>query len=158
MSRAYREVFGDTIISKADMRVFCQRPGRMDGDGKPLYVTDQSRKAECDVNNIIARYDRTGLITNVSKFEGRFGDMSGVDFKMLQDQVAGAATMFEQLPSHIRKKFKNDPAELLAFMDNPDNREEAIKLGMIREDWTEETDGLGEHVEEGDNVSKDKAA
>jgi len=39
-------------------------------------------------------------------------------------------------------------------MEHEENREEAIKLGLINSNWTDETDGLGEHVEIGDNVEK----
>ena len=49
----------------------------------------------------------------------------------------------------------NMEGELLHFMENPENRQEAIELGLINQAWTEETDGLGEHVKEGDNIKKE---
>lgn len=41
-------------------------------------------------------------------------------------------------------------------MEDPSNRDEAIELGLIDKNWTENTDGLGEHVPEGQNVKKQK--
>jgi len=137
-----------------DMRIFCQRPGKTNEDGTPLYFTEQSHKRECDVNYIIQKYDKTGLISHISRFEGKFGDMTGLEFKAIQDKIANAQSMFNALPSEVRNKFNNDPSALLSFMDDPENRDEAIELGLIRNTWTEETDGLGEHVKLGENIKK----
>jgi len=41
------------------------------------------------------------------------------------------ANAFSQMPSAIRKRFNNDPAELIKFVLDPKNREEAIKIGLI---------------------------
>ncbi len=154
MSKAFREQFGNSVISREDMRIWCQRPGSVDKNGDIVYFTEQSHKNMCDVNNIIKKYDKTGLIAHLSKMEARFGDMTGLEFKEAQDQIILAKNMFAQLPPEIRKKFENDPAKLLEFMEDPNNRQEAIKLGMIKQSWTEETDGLGEHVLDGENVEK----
>lgn len=154
MSKKYREKYGNRQVSKADFRKFCQRPGRSDEDGNPIYTTEQHHKRECDINEIINKYDKKGIISHVSKFEGRFGDMTGADFQSMQNQVATAKSMFEALPQNIKKEFDQSPAKLLEFMEDPGNREKAIELGLINENWTPETDGLGEHVPEGGNVSE----
>lgn len=157
MSLEYREATGKTYKSKTTiaMRQQCQRPGKKDEKGNILYFTEQHHKNECDVNQIIKKYDRTGLIMHVSNFEHKFGDMTGDDFKKAQDMIANAKSSFESLPSNIRKEFKNDPSELLKFMENPGNRDKAIELGLIDPGWTEATDGIGEHVKIGENVKAD---
>lgn len=134
-----------------EMREYCKRPGTVDDQGNIVYFTEQHHKKECDVNFIIAKYDKEGIIKHVSRFEAKFGDMTGVDFKEMQDTVAKAKTSFNNLPANLRKRFGNSPEGLLSFMENPANRQEAIKLGIIRSDWTEATDGIGEHVKEGEN-------
>jgi hypothetical protein len=154
MSKAYVEEFGSKKATKKQMREFSKRPGKVDAQGNIVYMTEQAHKHECDVNHIVKKYDKHGLISHVSKFEAKFGDLSGTDFKSMYDKVTNAISMFQELPSGIRNRFDNSPAELLRFMDNPDNREEAIDLGIIRGDWTEATDGLGEHVPEGGNVTE----
>jgi len=63
------------------MRKYSQRPGLVDSEGNIQYTTEQFHKKECDVNLIIQKYDKTGLIDHVSKFEANFGDMTGQDFK-----------------------------------------------------------------------------
>ena len=150
MSREYREKnrIEMDVVTSPEMRFFCSRPGRVDGDGNPLYTTEQSHKKECDVNEIIKKYDRTGLINHVAKFEAKFGDLRGVDFKNAMDLVTRSQAMFDGLPSEIRSRFNNSPQFLLQFMEDPKNRPEAIELGLISPEWTEDTDGLGEHIKD----------
>lgn len=145
MSIAFREKYGTEKVDKAEMRKWCQRPGKYDANG-PIYFTEQTHKKECDINYIIKKYDKTGLISHVSQFEAKFGDLTGQDFKTMQDTVASAKSSFEVLPSEIRKQFDNSPEKLLTFMEDPENRDKAIELGLINKHWTAETDGLGEHV------------
>lgn len=157
MSKEYRENYvneEEDSITSYEMREHCQRPGKIDKDGNVEYFTEQSHKSECDVNKIIRKYDKNGLINHVSKIEAQFGDVSGIEFKSAQDKVIAAKAMFNELPSDIRKRFENNPASLLTFMDDADNRQEAIELGIINPDWTEATDGMGEHVKAGENVKK----
>lgn len=139
---------------KVDMRVWCQRPGKRDIDGNPMYFTEQHHKKECDVNHIIMKYDKSGLITHVQTIEARYGDVTGVDFRKAQDLYLNAQAMFEALPAEIRKRFKNDAGEYLEFMDDESNRDEAIKLGLIREEFAEDSDGIGEHVKSADDYKE----
>lgn len=92
--------------------------------------TKQSFKAECDINTIMARYMKTGLLEHVRADVAQYLDVTGADYQDAQNLVAGAKSMFHSLPSHIRSKFENDPAQLLAFMENPANAAEAVKLGL----------------------------
>ena len=156
MSKAYRELTKteSNPTTTKEMREHCKRPGTMDENGNPIYFTEQAHKDICNVNNIIKKYDKTGIITHVSQFEAQYGDMTGMDFKQAQDLVLGAQKKFDELPSKIRKYFDNTPEKLLEFMENPDNREKAIELGLINPNWTELTDGLGEHIKIGENEKK----
>lgn len=129
-----------------DMRVWCQRPGKKDKDGNIIYFTEQHHKKECDVNAIISKYDKTGLIMHVQTMEAKYGDVSGADFRAAQDLFLRAQSMFDAMPAEIKKRFNQNAGQFLEFMENPDNREEAIELGLIRGDQRAEYDGLGEHV------------
>lgn len=157
MGELYREATGEEGIPTTDplLREVFQQPGAIDKDtGLPAYFTEQSHKDATDINKIIAKFDKTGLITHVSKFEAHFGDLQAIDFKEAQDLVNNSMKMFNELPSKIRDRFENSPENLLAFMADPLNRDEAIELGIISSTWTEATDGLGEHVPEGGNIEK----
>ena len=153
MSKEYREKTGSEMerFTNEDMRLHCQRPGKYDENGKPIYTTEQHHKKECDINLIIDKYDKHGVIKHITAFEAQFGDLSGMDFKEMQDKIANAKTQFNDLPWQIRERFNNNPQFLLSFMDNPDNRDEAIKLGLISNTTPPEMDGLGEHVKKTNN-------
>lgn len=146
MSKLFRQTFQDSIPDRQTIKEFCRPKFKRNEDGSPIFKTEQSHKEQCDLNNIMKKYDKTGLITHVSKIEAKFGDMTGLDFKSMSDKIANARSMFEELPSKIRKRFNNSPEELLTFMDNSENREEAIQLGLINKNWEPQSDGLGEHV------------
>lgn len=92
--------------------------------------TKQSFKDDCDVNKIIKRYKATGVVTHLNAMEARYGDLTGIDFDRAMEIVTNARGLFDELPSGIRKRFNNDPGLFLDFMDNPENAEEMVKLGL----------------------------
>lgn len=98
-------------------------------------MTQQHFKDECDINNIIARYEATGLLTDPLQSSGRmyeFGDYSAVqDYQDSLNCVIAAREMFDSLPSKIRERFNYDPARLLQFLGDDSNRDEAIRLGLV---------------------------
>lgn len=94
--------------------------------------TKQSFKDECDVNNIMARYVKTGLIDFTNRNEGRYGDCTGQTFQAAMEIVASANSMFHELPARIRDRFMNEPKAFLDFVNNPNNEAEARELGLLK--------------------------
>lgn len=97
------------------------------GEGR----TKQSFKDECDINVIMRRYQKTGVLPMSQRLEPRYADITGVDFQSAMDLVANARTAFEELPASIRTRFENDPAKLLDFVHDEDNYAEAAELGLL---------------------------
>nr|UXQ87983.1 MAG: internal scaffolding protein [Microvirus sp.] len=95
-----------------------------------LSMTKQSHKDECDINKIVATYNRTGLITHQKENPGIYTECNSVDFLQSQIIVSKAKQMFSELPSKIRDRFNNDPATFMDFMHNPDNKDEIYRLGL----------------------------
>jgi phage internal scaffolding protein len=93
--------------------------------------TKQSFREETDINTIMSKYQRTGLISAVNQHAPQYGDVTGLDFQTAMETVTRAQQMFEAMPSSIRKRFANDPAQFLDFVQNDDNVEEARKLGLL---------------------------
>lgn len=59
--------------------------------------------------------------------------MSGlVDFRTAMEQVKQADEAFLRLPPVVRKRFDNDPALFLDFVDDPANENELRSLGLLR--------------------------
>lgn len=93
--------------------------------------TKQSSKTECDINTILAKYKKTGILPHVNGKPGVYVDVpENVDFQACQNFIIEANALFMQLPAALRKRFGNDPAEFLAFADDPANAEEMIQLGL----------------------------
>lgn len=90
---------------------------------------------EADINTIMDRYKTTGLLVDPlipRSVQPEFGDYSSVDdFHTAQNIIAEAQELFFELPASLRKRFSNDPAEMLRFLEDPSNRDEAISLGFI---------------------------
>jgi len=93
--------------------------------------TKQSFKAECDVNNIVAKYQRTGILAFNEKHEARYFDTTGIEFAHAMQVVAEGNQMFADLPSSMRKRFHNDPVAFMEFVHNPANFDEGVKLGIF---------------------------
>ena len=94
--------------------------------------TIQGPSAACDINAIVRRYKKTGFLEHVRKTPGVFADVSQFgDFHSMVSKVTEARSVFAQLPSELRKRFHNDPAELVVFMGDSANAEEAISLGLM---------------------------
>lgn len=95
--------------------------------------TQQHLKNECDINSILEKYRKTGMISHVRKGSAQYGDFTQIkDFKQNLDMVRDAHLAFDQLPAVLRKRFQNDPTKLVEFLDNPQNLEEAQNLGLVQ--------------------------
>lgn len=94
-------------------------------------MTKQSFKAECDINNILARYQKTGILEYVQEKQPQYADVTGLDYQNALNIVIEAEQLFNEIPANIRKKFGNDPTEFLGWIQNPANEQEAIEAGFL---------------------------
>lgn len=93
--------------------------------------TKQSFRDECDINKLMARYDKTGIFP-VGKEGYRFGDFSSVgDYQSSLNLVNHARDQFDNLSLEIRKRFNYNPALLLEFVSDPKNYKEGVELGIF---------------------------
>lgn len=94
--------------------------------------TKQSFKDECDINTIMARYMSTGQLPDLALANPQYFDASGADFQQSMEFVAGAQSLFAELPSQVRNRFGNDPAAFLDFCSHDKNRPELAEMGLLR--------------------------
>lgn len=95
--------------------------------------TQQHLKDECDVNSILEKYRKTGHISHIQRQQGAYGDFTNYqDLKTNLDTVKEAFQLFDTLPAQVRKRFKNDPSDLIDFVQDPQNRHEAETLGLVQ--------------------------
>ncbi len=107
------------------------------GPGGPT-LTKQAFKKECDVNTIMKRFEKSGLLDHVNTHEGAYGDYTNFpqDYQACVNQVMGAKEMFDTIPAKIRARFGNDPGVFLGFATDPANKAEMIELGLVKPDQT----------------------
>lgn len=105
--------------------------------GSESYV-QSAYKDECDVNRIMEKFNRTGLLPQLINSNPRFGDFSEVpDFQEAQNIIATANSQFAALPAKLRDRFRNDPAEFLAFVHDEKNKGELAELGLLKPEAVE---------------------
>lgn len=96
--------------------------------------TKQSFKDECDINNIMRRFEKTGQITHLNKNAQQYGDFSEVpEFQEAHHIVMRTAEQFQALPARVRDRFANSPENFLKFVNDPQNAEEMVALGLATE-------------------------
>lgn len=118
--------------------------------------TQQQFEEECNINNIVKRYKQTGIVTHLAHELPVYGDFSEVpDYQTAFDIVVTAQDNFMRLPADLRKRFDNDPAQMLEFLQDESNYEEAVKLGLFARKADEglQTSGNGSSVDVSDNDS-----
>lgn len=95
-------------------------------------LAQQQFKEECDINTIVDRFGLTGEMPQVLNFP-QYGDFTGIfDYQTAMNLVVSGREEFMKLPAKLRARFHNDPAELLDFLAEDDNKDEAVKLGLVK--------------------------
>ena len=112
-------------------------PPQVDFANTEPSLTQQHFAEECDINNIVEKYMISGVLGDPlasPSASPMYGDYSSVeDFHTAQTIIAHATQSFDLLPAALRKRFNNDPAQLLSFLEDESNRDEAIKLGLVND-------------------------
>ncbi len=94
--------------------------------------TKQSFRDECDVNQILKRWRKTGEMNHIATRQPTYGDFDNADDYLTATlKVQAAQEDFDTLSARVRARMENDPAELLRFVADPNNEAEAIELGLI---------------------------
>lgn len=105
---------------------------------KPSLVQRQFMR-DSDINYLVGRFTRTGSFYSAEQLAKvratpQFGDfvaMQTANVVEAHTTMVRAREAFEQLPFAVRERFAHSPEKLLAFLQNPENRAEAEKLGLM---------------------------
>ena len=93
-------------------------------------VTKQEFKDECNVNVIVEAYKK-GAPLGVTIHDGQFADVSELgDYKTAVDTVLEAEAIFKKLPMTIKSVVK-DPAGFVDFVNDPENKDQLVKWGLV---------------------------
>lgn len=94
--------------------------------------TRQEFAEDCDINVIMSRYEKTGVINHFSP-----RSLDYVDFSEIPDNLQDALQMLEDakasfmtLPASVRTTFDNDPLRFVAFASDPKNLDKMREWGL----------------------------
>lgn len=102
--------------------------------------TQQHLAEETNINWIVNRYQQTGEVPQHQLPPLNIDFAQGLDFQQAMDQIVQAREAFDALPSGVRSKFHNDPAEFVDFMSNADNRDQIRGMGLWNDDAMKQWD------------------
>jgi len=94
-------------------------------------LTVQSGKEDADINVIAKRMGATGQMPQPLDLSF-YQDASDLpDLRAILEYSREAERAFMALPPEVRKRFHNSAAELWEFVLDDNNREEAVRIGLI---------------------------
>jgi len=139
----YRRKFGfyrphDPKLGTFDNLMLDQKTGEL----VPMpSMTKQSEMEACDIHSILKSFSQQGFEALVRERAalGQYADVPDeLDYQQSLNTVIAAQAAFDALPSQVRERFHNDPARFLEFLGNPENQEEAIRMGLAVDTRTPE--------------------
>ena len=90
-------------------------------------VVQQHFKQSCDVNNIVAQYQATGIDVHADRINRQtFGFASSKSYEQAAREIAEIGSAFADLPSSERSRFANDPARWIDELTTPVETPDAI--------------------------------
>lgn len=102
-------------------------------------MTQRQFQEDTDVNKIMQKYKKLGQITHINSKTGVYADITEIgSYDEALHKVLRANSAFNDLPSVVRNRFANDPQQLISFLADPRNDDEARKLGLIVTPKTQE--------------------
>lgn len=115
--------------------------------------TQQQFKDKTDIRSIQRRLNPKKKLMQNQKREAFYGDFrTGKSFHEQQNKIVEARQKFYALPPNIRKKFKNDPGNLIDFLNNVDKMEETTIRWAIREGLIKGTEAMQKRVKDEDRA------
>jgi len=115
-----------------------QGTGELVPDPAAVSMTKQSFKDECDINNIVKRFEATGIIDHINQAhaKGLYTDLpEALDLQTGLNMIAQAEAAFMALPAAARSEFDNDPVKFVEAFHNPTEaqQERFIALGLAKD-------------------------
>lgn len=108
-----------------------KRPGRFYTKNNGIVKTKQEFGPECDINNILNTYRKSGTVTHLNGMQPQYGFATGNDFRESLEIVRKANENFQTIPSDIRAQFNNNPEQFLDFASDPTNEAQMAEWGLI---------------------------
>ncbi len=91
--------------------------------------TKQSFKDETDINKILMKAQKVGSLSHLEKHGAFYGDFSDMpDLLEAHARMARGQSLFDELPSELRKEFDNDMSKFFVYVNDPENKDRLREL------------------------------
>jgi hypothetical protein len=98
----------------------------------PDTIVQKQFAKDADINELVRRFGLLGKLPEPVTDPRFYGDVEDIpDLRTALDRIRDAQQRFAALPSRVRARFRNQPAELFAFLEDERNRPEAVQLGLL---------------------------
>lgn len=111
--------------------------GQINHSKRPTITCGKSRTQQhlaelSSPKKLIERYGSKRLKEALSLIPTMYSDIPPTeDLKEALDMINQAQMAFNALPSGLRNRFENDPVKLHEFLNDANNKDEAVELGLI---------------------------
>lgn len=96
-------------------------------------MTRQEFKDECDINVLMATYEKNGSITHFNMGTPQYLDVSDVpDLPTAIAYMDAAERAFMTLPASVRREFDNSAVQFVEFAQDPSNLSKMREWGLAR--------------------------
>lgn len=112
----------------------------VEGGGPVDFPVEQHHAAHVDINELARRY-RIGELPPPEPLPlSAYMDLTNApDLRTILDRSREAEELFMQFPAGLRRRFHDSSAEMVDFVMDPENAEEAVKLGLLVREKPPET-------------------
>lgn len=108
-------------------------------------LTKQSFTEDCDINVIMRRHLRTGLIEHINPRQPTYGDYSQArTLHEALELVSEAQDEFMTLPAEVRSMVQNSPERLLQALSDPEETAALAAAGLPMAEGWQHPDYMGE--------------
>lgn len=100
--------------------------------GKGPGRTRQDQKDSCDINIIMKRYTKQGVLPRLNAKTPVYDDFTTtLSYHESLEHIRRADDLFMELPAEIRAMCENDPALLIPFVEGGEHIDELIEYGVM---------------------------
>lgn len=94
-------------------------------------MTRQEFRDECDINVLMATYEKNGMMPPLNRGTPQYLDVSNVpDLAAAIAVIDQAEAAFMSLPAKVRKEFDNDAIRFVEFAQDPENIDQLREWGL----------------------------
>lgn len=100
--------------------------------------TRQDQKDSCDINLIMKKYTKQGVIPRINPKTPVYDDFStALSYHESLERIRRADDLFYELPAELRAACDNDPALLIPYVEDGEHIDELVELGVTKppEGW-----------------------